>query len=358
MIDYREGLSSLPTYDVTEKDWEIKLNANESNLNLPPLVEERVMNRLSRIAFNRYPDSEMNDLKALIAENFRLSSDQVLVANGSSEILEKLFFAFGGQGRKIVFPVPSFSMYKIYAKISESEAVPVELEDDYRLDAEKIVNVANENDAKLVVICTPNNPTGNVVPLADIEYIAQNIQCAFAVDEAYVEFHGLSAAGLLEKYPNLIIARTFSKAYGLASARVGYMLAAKEIVNMIGKACMPYHVNTMTLAVAGIVYQMRDEFVPRIQMYVAERKRLIESLKKLAGFTVYPSETNFVLVKYAKATELNQYLEELKIGVRSFGDAPRLTNCLRITVGTREENDILFKSVKAFVERSEMNASS
>lgn len=351
MIDYRGGLESLPTYDVTEKDWEIKLNANESNLNLPPLVEERVMNRLSRIAFNRYPDAEMDDLKELIAASFRLSPAQVLAANGSSEILEKLFFCFGGRGRKVVFPVPSFSMYKIYAKISESEAVPVELEEDYSLNAKKIVEAAKASDARLVVVCTPNNPTGNAVPLADIEYIAGNVSCAFAVDEAYVEFHGVSAAALLEKYPNLIICRTFSKAYGLASARIGYMLAAEDITRMIGKACMPYHVNTMTLAVAGVVYQMRDEFVPRIQMYVAERKRLSGELKKCKALTVYPSETNFLLVKYDKAAQLNLYLEERKIGVRSFGDAPRLQNCLRITVGTREENDVLIKEIKAFAER-------
>ncbi len=350
-MKYREGLNELPTYDVSEKDWDIKLNANESNLNLPPLVEERLLNRLSRIAFNRYPDTENDDLKELIAQNFKVAIENVLLGNGSSEILEKLFFAFGGPSRNIVFPIPSFSMYKIYAKISESTAIPVELEADYTLDPEKIVNAANENNAKLVVVCTPNNPTGNAVPLASIEYIAENIQCPFAVDEAYVEFHGLSAAGLLEKYPNIIIARTFSKAYGLAAARIGYMLASKEITEMVSKACMPYHINTMTLMAAAIVYQMRDEFVPRIQMYVAERKRMAEALAKIDGITVYPSDTNFILIKYAKATELNEYLENLKIGVRSFGNAPRLEDCLRITVGTREENDTWFKVLKGFVER-------
>lgn len=350
-MKYREGLNELPSYDVTEKDWDIKLNANESNLTLPPLVEERVLNRLARIAFNRYPDTESDDLKELIAQNFKVSIENILLGNGSSEILEKLFFAFGGPSRNIVFPVPSFSMYKIYAKISESTAIPVELETDYTLDPKKIVKAANENNAKLVVVCTPNNPTGNAVPLSSIEYIVNNIQCPFVVDEAYVEFHGISAASLLEKYPNIIIARTFSKAYGLAAARIGYMLASKEITEMVSKACMPYHINTMTLATAAIVYQMRDEFVPRIQMYVAERKRMAEELAKISGITVYPSDTNFILIKYAKAKELNEYLENLKIGVRSFGDAPRLENCLRITVGTRAENDTWFKVLKGFVER-------
>ncbi len=349
---YRQGLEALPTYDVSEKDWNIKINANESNLNLPPLVEERVMSRLSRIAFHRYPDTEMDDLKDLIARNFRLSEENVLVANGSSEILEKLFFAFGGPNRNIVFPMPSFSMYNIYAKLSESEAKVVPLNEDYTLNVEKFVQTVQDCDAKLAVLCTPNNPTGTVVSVADIEYIAKNIACPLAVDEAYVEFYGVSAASLLEKYPNLIVARTFSKAYGLAAARVGYMLAGKDIIHMVGKACMPYHVNVMSLATAAIVYQMRDEFVPRIQMYVAERKRMAEGLAKLAGVTVYPSETNFILMHHEKSAELNAYLESLKIGVRSFGNAPGLTNCLRITIGTREENDQWFSAIKGFVERN------
>lgn len=350
-IDYRTGLANLPTYDVTERDWEIKLNANESNLNLPPLVAERVMNRLSHVALHRYPNHEMDDLKDLIAESFALSRENVVIGNGSSEILEKLFYAFGGPGRGVVFPVPSFSMYGIYAKISESDAVPVELEADYALDAKKIVAAARESKARLVVICTPNNPTGNAIPLGDIAYIAERVDCAFAVDEAYVEFHGKSAAGLLAKYPNMIVARTFSKAYGLASARVGYMLAGADIARMIGKTCMPYHVNTMSLAAAGIVYQMRDEFVPRIQMFVAERNRVSEALGKLPGLTVYPSAANFILVRFDRAAELNAYLESVGIGVRSFGSAPRLENCLRITVGTREENDRWLKALAGFVER-------
>lgn len=352
MITYREGLAELPTYDVTERDWDIKLNANESNLNLPPLVEERVMNRLARIAFNRYPNEEAEDLKDLIADNFGLSRGNILLGNGSSEILEKLFQAFGGIGRKIVFPVPSFSMYKIYAKVSESEAVPVELNADFSLDADKFITAVKENDAKMLVICTPNNPTGNAMPAATIEYIAQNIECPFVIDEAYVEFYGLSAAELVKKYPHVIVARTFSKAYGMAAARIGYMLADTAIVDMVSRICMPYHINVMTLAAAAMVYQMRDEFVPRIQMYIAERKRLSEELVKLNVMTVYPSDTNFILVKTARAAEYNEYLEGLKIGVRSFGQAPRLENCLRITVGTREENDKLIKVTKQFFTRS------
>ena len=352
-LRYRTGLKDMPSYDVVERDWKIKVNANESNLNLPPIVEERLMSRFASIAFNRYPNEQVDTLAEQIAANFHLQRENVLIANGSSEILEKLFFAFGGRSRKIVYPQPSFSMYKIYAKFSASIGVPVDLREDYTFDAEAFVSAIEESKASLAVICSPNNPTGTKIPLRDIEYVAKsikNMSCALVIDEAYVEFDGGTAMHLLKEYPYMMIARTFSKAYGLASARVGYLLAAKDIIAMVGKACMPYHVNVLSAVTADIVYQMRDEYVPRIQMAIAERKRMSELLSKLDGMTVYPSATNFILVKHPKAVAINDYLVSLGIGVRSFGDAPRLNNCLRISMGTREENDTWYKAIADFIK--------
>lgn len=353
MLKYRTGLKDMPSYEVVERDWEIKVNANECNMNLPPMVEDRLMGRLSCVAFNRYPNEEYDALRQQIAENHKLSSENILIGSGSSEIIEKLFYCFGGtKAKKIVYPEPSFSMYRIYAKAAQATGVPVPLEKDYTLEVEKFVNVVRESKASLAVVCNPNNPTGTGYSVSDIEYIARNIpaSCALLIDEAYIEFYGRTAIGLLRKYPNLIIARTFSKAYGLASARVGYMLADKGIVSMIEKSYMPYHMNVLSLAAADIVYQMRHEYVPRIQMMIAERKRMAALLDKLAGVTVFPSETNFVLIRYAKAKELNEYLESRGIGIRCFGDAPGLKNCLRISMGLREENDRWYDAIRQFVE--------
>ena len=350
-LKYRNKLAEMPSYDVVERDWNIKVNANESGLNLPPLVEERVMSRLSRVAFNRYPNEDLELLMESIGRNFGMGVENVLIGNGSSEIIEKLFYCFGGRGRKIVFPQPSFSMYHIYAKAAEAEAIPVDLSPvDYSLDVKQFVTTVNDNNAALCVVCNPNNPTGNVMTLDDIEYIASHTNCAFLVDEAYIEFHGQSAVGLMKKYPNMIVARTFSKAYGLAACRCGYMLASAAITSMVAKSFMPYHMDVLTLVTADTVFQMRDEFVPRIQMVIAERKRMEEQYSSLAGFKVYPSNTNFIFIKYDKATQLNDYLVERGIGIRSFGKAPRLENCLRISMGNRQENDTVFKAVKTFVE--------
>ena len=139
MLDYRKNLEKMPSYDGVEKDYRIKINANESTLNLPPLVAERVANRLSYIAFNRYPNLEYYDLVEQIAKNFSVKNEQILLGNGSSEIIEKIFYAFGGEGRKIIYPVPSFSMYKIYAKAAEAEGIEFLLEKNFDLDVDKFI---------------------------------------------------------------------------------------------------------------------------------------------------------------------------------------------------------------------------
>ncbi len=352
MLNYRTHLADMPSYDVTEREWRIKINANESNLNLPPVVEDRLMGRLSRVAFNRYPNEEYDALREQIAAANNCAKENILLASGSSEIIEKLFYGFGGINHKILYPEPSFSMYRIYAKAAEADGVPVALNDDYTFNAAKFVAAANDNTVALAVVCNPNNPTGTGIPLADIKYVADNTECALLLDEAYMEFFSAdnSALNLLPTHKNLIVARTFSKAYGLAAVRVGYMIADADIVAAIEKTFMPYHLNVLSTVTADIVYQMRDEFAPRISQAIAERKRMAAALSNLNGFTVYPSETNFLLVHYDKAVALNECLTQRGIGIRSFGNAPRLSNCLRISVGQRTENDEVLRVIKEFTE--------
>ena len=350
MLNYRSELNEMPSYDGVEKNYRIKVNANESTLNLPPLVEERVINRLALLAFNRYPNEEYHSLVEQIAKNFSVEASQILLGGGSSEIIEKVFHAFGGAGHTVVYPQPSFSMYKIYAKAAESEGVPFDLDARFDLNVDEFIKKIRAVNASLAVVCNPNNPTGNALTPAQVEKIAASIDCAFLLDEAYVEFYGRTSVNLVAKYPNLIVARTFSKAYGMAGARVGYMIARPEVTRMINKAFMPYHMNVLTLAAADIVYQMRDEFVPRLQMIIAERKRLFERLKKLSGVEVFPSETNFILIRLARAEELKNFLEALDIGVRYFSpSAVGLKNCLRISIGTRVENDEVFAAMENFL---------
>ena len=355
MLNYRVHLADMPSYDVTERDWRIKINANESNMNLPPAVEDRLMGRLTRVAFNRYPNEEYDALREQIAAANGCRKENILLGSGSSEIIEKLFFGFGGENHTIVYPEPSFSMYKIYAKAAEATGVAVPLNEDFTFDAKKFVAAADENHAALSVICNPNNPTGTGIDLKDIKYTADNVSGALLLDEAYMEFFDAkhSALQLLPTHKNLIVARTFSKAYGLAAVRVGYMIAEAGIVSMIEKAFMPYHLNVLSTVTADIVFQMRDEYAPRIAMAIAERKRLSDELAKLPNMRVYPSETNFVFVRYEKAAALNDYLIGKGIGIRAFGGAA-LQNYLRISVGQREENDEVLREIKRFTEGADL----
>ena len=349
-FDFRPGLENIKSYSVEEKEWDVKLDANESPHNLPPLVRERVMNQLEYLAFHRYPEMGMRELRTQIAENFNLSIQNVQIGSGSSELIMAVCHAFGGAGRSIVFPVPSFSMYAIYAQVTDSIPVPVQLNEDYSVPRDKVLERAKDANAKLIILCNPNNPTGTVMPTEDIEYIVSNAQCPVLIDEAYFEFYGESAVGLLKEYDNVIITRTFSKAYGLAAARVGYVLGSASIIAMLEKVLMPYHVNALSLATAEVLYQMRDEFMPSLEQIISERQRLASSLEDIPGIKVYPSETNFILLKTLKSKELSSALATKNIGIRDFSTAPGLLNCIRITVGTPLENDELLQAIVSFMK--------
>lgn len=349
MLKIREGLENLQGYSVEEERFQIKLDANEGAYNLPTVVLEKVRAALTSLDFNRYPDIGMVRLRTQIADSFGLKLENILIGSGSSAILEVLCYVFGGNNRSIVFPSPSFSMYGIYAKMSDSKGVPVPLNKDFTLDREAMLAAAERENANLLIVCNPNNPTGTLIPFADIEYIIAGAKCPVVIDEAYYEFHGgPSAVELLSKYPHLIVARTFSKAYSLASARVGYMLADPKLIAMVEKGFTPYHVSAISLATAEVVYENRTEFQPTIQQAATERQRIAAALAAIDGIDVFPSASNFVLFRLKEAVALNQYLMDKSIGVRSFGTAPGLEGCIRVNAGTPEENTAFIIAVQQF----------
>lgn len=345
MFQSRSGLEVLPTYSVEEISWPIRLDANESPYDMPPAVKDKVVAALAALPFNRYPELTAHSLKTTIANGFGLKATNVLVGNGSSEILEKLCYAFGGAGRSIVYPSPSFSMYKIYAKLSDSKPVPVPLNEDFTLDADKLLEAARQTEASVILLCNPNNPTGGVLPPEQIEYIVANTQSLVVIDEAYYEFYGTTSVDLLDKYQNVAIARTFSKAYGLAAARIGYLLTNENIAQSLSKVILPYCVNALTLATAEIVYTMRQEYAAGIALNSRERARLATAFGEFDGITVYPSQTNFLLIKSDTISEIIEKLSAQGIGIRDFSKVPELINCIRIGVGTPAENNAVLEAL-------------
>ncbi|EGO65450.1 histidinol-phosphate aminotransferase [Acetonema longum DSM 6540] len=348
MKKIRENISQLKPYSTAETQWRVRLDANERPENLPSAVKEQVLNRLAGLDFNRYPDSGATELRQKIGAAFGLDGGNVLLGNGSSELLAVICTVFGGEGRKIIYPTPSFSMYSVYAKLSDSPAFAIPLEADFSPNMEKVIGAAQSEQAGLVILCNPNNPTGNVMQSTDIRTVLAAATCPVVVDEAYYEYCGQSVSDLLPQFPNLIITRTFSKAYGLAGVRAGYMLAAADIVAAVIKAQLPYHMNALSLAAATAVWETRQAFAADIALTIAERERMTDSLGHLSTVQVYPSKTNFLLIRVEQPAALREMFAAQSVGIRDFSDYQGLEGCFRITVGTRIENNLAMNILERY----------
>lgn len=389
----RKSIEAMEEYSVESVAADIIVNANESNYPVPEKIAQSVASRTARFPFNRYPPIKSENLCEVIAKELDVDVDCVKIGNGSSELLEKACYVFGGPGKKIAVPWPSFSMYGEYADLSDSIAVRYPLTSEGYVDADAVIEFCAKEQPSLLIVCNPNNPTGNYNSLADMEKIIANVSCPVIMDEAYMEFadgkelppndmrplHKIwlvagSTLSLLGKYSNFMVFRTFSKAYGLAGMRCGYAVGALGLVRQLGKALLPYHVNAYTLMVAKTIYENKELYKERIKTIRTERDKMAFYMQKL-GFRVWPTATNFVMLRaegelctqlanayYAKYGKdlpeqaasgkmIFKYYLENSILVRDFTSHPVLTGALRITVGLPEENkQILAKLTELVVE--------
>jgi histidinol-phosphate aminotransferase len=388
-IAIRSSLSGLEEYEVETIEAKIIVNANESNYPVPAAVQAELEEKTKGFAFNRYPPIKCETLSALIAGTLGVDIDKVRIGNGSSELLQMACYAFGGTGRKIAVPYPSFSMYGVYAQMSDSEVLRYPLNVEGFLDPEAVIAFCKENEPNLLILNNPNNPTGNYNPLPVIEQIIANVECPVIVDEAYMEFargEGVdprdlrplsqlklvagSALALLNKYNNFLVYRTFSKAYSLAGMRVGYSVGSISLSRILGKTLLPYHVNAYSLMAAEACYKNRDAFREQIEEIRSQRALIIAELKEL-GMKVWPTETNFIcyspegkmqelLAKaydeqfgysnFSQATKAGKMIFKRmlaeKILLRDFTEHPVLQGCIRQTVGVPEENAVVMNRIK------------
>lgn len=345
---FRDGLQELRPYPATEAGWPVKLDANERALAWPAAVAERVAQKLAGLSLNRYPEITQRGLKEKIAAAVGLTAENVCIGNGSSELLGALCHVFGGRGRRIVYPEPSFSMYPVYCRLADCEPAAVKLKADFSLEPEAVLDAARAGGAALVLLCNPNNPTGQAMAPEQVEYIVANAGCPVVVDEAYQEFYGQTALAFFGRYDNLIITRTFSKAYGLAGARVGYALASPAVTAGLGKVLLPYHINSLSLAAAEALVELRGEMAGGIAAIAAERDRVAGRLGEIAGIEVFPSVTNFLLLRTGRAAGLTAYLAGRGTGIRDFSAQPGLEGCLRVSIGSVAENDLFLAQVKEY----------
>ena len=311
------------------------LDANENPFNNP---------------YNRYPDPLQQEVKDLIAQLRGVAAGQIFLGVGSDECIDVVYRTFCRPGvDNVVAIAPSYGMYEVCADINDVEYRRVPLNDDFSLNADALLAAADEN-TKVMWICSPNNPTGNAFALGEIEALCSRFRGIVVVDEAYIDFSTRgSMLSCLDSLPNLIVMQTLSKAWGSASVRLGIAYASAEIIGIFNKVKYPYNINLLTQRYAIDRLERHSEVAAWVELLKANRQWLIEALGSLRCVKqIYPTDANFVLVRVSDADAIYDYLRAGGIIVRNRNRVEKCIGCLRITVGTAEENEILINALKEY----------
>ena len=289
---------------------------------------------------NRYPDSEAKALKKIISKNLRLNPENILFGNGSDELIYYLITVFGGP---VLYPVPTFSMYGIISQALGEKRIEVPLDDEFDLDTDRILPLIKKEKPGIIFLSSPNNPTGNCFSADRILKIVESTSLV-VIDEAYQPFSSEKGfLPMLNDYKNLVILRTLSK-IGFAGLRVGFMIADREIINEVNKVRLPFNINSLSQAAAAALLQNTHTIKLHMGLITSERERLLNELWKLRGIKPYPSEANFILFKVKNSDKI--YCRLLKKGVLVRNMRGTVNECLRVTVGTKKENNIFIKALK------------
>lgn len=301
-------------------------------------------------ALNRYPDPRQADLKAKLAKMQNIAPSNLFLGNGSDEVIDLLIRAFCTPGKdKIMIHPPTYGMYQVAAQTNDNDVVKVELTPEFELDVENILEKAKDN-VKVFFICSPNNPTGNTFRVSDIEKIIKGMNAIVVIDEAYVNFSDKASwTERLNEFPNLVVMQTLSKAWGLAGIRLGMGYASQRIIQVLNNIKLPYNLNTLTQDTAAKIIDNINEYKDKVATIKSERQKLKNELEKIEVVQkVYPSDANYILAKFNDANATYDYLVKKGIIVRNRSTQPHCENCLRITVGTPNDNETLIKYLKEY----------
>lgn len=296
---------------------------------------------------NRYPDPSQRKIKERLSELNQISTENIFLGNGSDEVIDLAFRIFCEPKKdKILTFSPTYGMYEVSANINDVELINVELNEDFQIDLESLKPYLNDENLKIIFICSPNNPTGNSIK--NIEYILENFNGIVFIDEAYIDFSPEeSFTNQIKNYPNLIVSQTFSKAWGMASVRVGIAYASEEIIKFYNKVKPPYNISQLNQD--AILNTLNDENINQvsenIKIILEEKKSLIQNLEKLDLVkTIFPSDANFILIEVDNANSVYQELVNQNVIIRNRNSV--IKNCLRITVGSPDENKKLIETLQ------------
>ncbi|MGH2705837.1 MAG: histidinol-phosphate transaminase [Actinomycetota bacterium] len=337
----RSDLADLLPYRAPQLDAAVRLNVNESPYPPPETFMRALADRITALPLHRYPPRDFPELRDRLAVYLGTLSDRVWVANGSNEIILQLVLAFGGAERKALTFEPTYGMHSHITRVSGTRPLRGRRNPDYSLHLEATVQAIRIQEPDIVFLCSPNNPTGNVDREEDLGAICHAAPGLVILDEAYAEFSGGSMMRLVEDHEQLVIVRSFSKAWRMAGARIGYLIAHPWVIEQVFKVRLPYHLSMLTQAAALTALDHAAELASTIVTLRHERERLWRELSTTRGIVAFPSQANFVLFRCeAKpADDVWQQLLDRGVLVRNFTDVVGCEGCLRVSVGTSEQNE-------------------
>jgi histidinol-phosphate aminotransferase len=325
----------------------VRLNTNESPAPPPTAWRDAFAAELSRVEWHRYPDRAATELRAAIASLHGVRPEQVFAANGSNEVLQTLLLAYGGHGRRVVTFEPTYQLHGHIARITGTTVVEAERAADFTLELAAVRRAIAAADPIITFLCSPNNPTGMVEPQEVVRDVLAHAPALVVVDEAYGQFAPWSALDLVDEDRPLVVTRTYSKTWSMAATRLGYLVGPAWLVAELDKVVLPYHLDAAKQVAGRLALRFADEMEARVKAVVAERERLAAALAELP-VQQWPSGANFILFRPTRGNghEVWAALLERDVLVRDCSSWPRLDGCLRVTIGTRDEDDAFLDALR------------
>jgi histidinol-phosphate aminotransferase len=391
----KPSVRAVSAYTLTLREAPVKINQNENPWDLPEALKRRVLEQALARPWSRYPDFDPKELLEALARFSGWRADGILAGNGSNEAIAALLLVTVSPGTKVVIPEPTFTLYALMTTILGGEPVRVPMllssrgpsllpgpegsagiadpssperteaprgdkvtpTSAFSYDVEALLRSREENQASVTVVCSPNNPTGTSLAIADVERLCRAGDGLVVIDEAYHEFSGETAVPLLERHANLVVLRTFSKAMALAGLRLGYLLASPELVREINKARLPYNVNFFSQMAAMAALEEKETLAVSVRRLIGERERLLARLADVPGVRAFRSRANFFLLECLSVDPRAVFASLLRRGVlvRDVTSYPMLSRCLRVSVGTEAENDAFLHALGTALQEAGMD---
>lgn len=347
----RSEVKAISPYQAEIDSFKVKINlaGNESPFDLPAVVKKEFQACFEQAEINRYPDIYSEKLQqkmaAYLSEELKqkVTADQVIVGNGSDNILDILIRAFVNPGDKVLAQAPTFSMYKYFTELSGGEYLAVPLNENFNYQS--LQKIINQEKPKIIFFCSPNNPTGQPIARELILKIAELFTGPVIVDEAYADFSELNLLSDIKTYPNLAVTRTFSKAFGLAGIRFGYLYGNKALVEELKKVLVPYNLNSLTDLLVSVMLDNIEIIKQRVAVIKEQRQLMYQQLNSYQKWRLYPSMANFLYIEGQKTTIFKKLLNQHGIKVRSYNSEPA---AIRITIGSAAENEAVLNAFAEF----------